>query len=225
MKLKSFGCSFIYGTDLSDSETSGSYSHMTWPALLAARFDLPYRCYAGGGHGNLSILDRLSHEIYRDPGSLFVIQWTYIDRFDYSDPNGVHFNKAIINDWLTIRPASETPQSEFFFREIHSEYRDKLTNLIYMKMAIDLLRENNCKFFMTCLDKLVLCSEYHVSHCMKEWQKYLLSNMVFFEGKDFLSWSNHQRFPTGKTSHPLEEAHAAASDLMAPVIDAILHKA
>jgi hypothetical protein len=185
---------------------------------------MSYQCWAGGGNGNLSIVDRLSREIYRDPQALFVIQWTYIDRFDFSARNGCHFNKGH-NDWETILPGRDSLQSDFFFREIHSEYRDKLTSLLYTNFAIDLLRENNCKFIMTCIDKTILCDQYHTSAAMQQWQQHLRTNLVFFEGQDFLDWSNCKGFPTGKTDHPLEEAHAAAAKLMIPVIDAILHRA
>jgi len=224
MELKSFGCSFTYGTDLADVTDPSRYSHLTWPSLLANKFGMAYQCHAGGGHGNLAIFDRLSQEIDRHPQSLFVIQWTYIDRLDYSDRDGHHFNKGT-NDWSTILPGSDSLQSDFFFREIHSEYRDKLTSLIYIKSAIDLLRENNCKFLMTCIDKTMLCDKYHTTAVMQRWQRHLRSNLFFFEEQDFLQWSRRKGFPTGKTGHPLEQAHVAAAELMTPVIDAILHKA
>lgn len=224
MELKSFGCSFIYGTDLPDAVDPSQYSCLTWPALLAKKLQMPYRCYAGGGHGNLSIFDRLSREIYEDPQSLFVIQWTYIDRFDYSDPNGHHFNTGN-NDWSTIRPNDQSPQADFYFRQIHSEYRDKLTSLIYIKTALELLRKNHCKFLMTCMDRMILCDHYHSSPVMQDWQKQLQTDLLFFEEQDFLHWSLGQGFATGRTNHPLEQAHAAAADLMIPAIDAILRRA
>ena len=63
MKLKSFGCSYIFGSELSDDLLPPSptkpASQLTWPALLAQRFDLPYECYALPATGNLRILDQL----------------------------------------------------------------------------------------------------------------------------------------------------------------------
>jgi hypothetical protein len=222
--LKSFGCSFITGTDLSDIKKPCDYSYRTWPALLASKFDLEYQCHAGGGHGNLSILDRLSQEICHDPECFFVIQWTYIDRFDYSDPAGHHFNQGA-NDWATILPTGRSQQSNFYFQHLHSEYRDKLTSLIYMKTALDLLQANQCRFLMTCLDPLVFCDRCHVSNAMIQWQDRVRPHMHFFEDQNFLDWSNHKSFPLGQTGHPIESAHQAAADLMVPVIDAILHRA
>lgn len=224
MKLKSFGCSFIYGTDLSDIHDPRKPSHATWPALLAEQLDIEYCCHAGGGHGNLSILDRLSAAIYQDPADLFVIQWTFIDRFDFSDPDGHHFNKGT-NDWSTLRSNDESDACDFYFRYLHSEYRDKLTSCLYINTALDMLQEKKCKFLMTSINDLILCDRYHVTDAMTTWQAKIRSNLTWFEGQDFLNWSLRQGFPVGVTGHPLEEAHAAAADLMWPAIDAILRRA
>lgn len=50
MKLKSFGCSFIFGLELSDiGAKSKKYSQLTWPAIIAQRQGLEYECYARPG--------------------------------------------------------------------------------------------------------------------------------------------------------------------------------
>ena len=222
MYLKSFGCSFVYGTDLPDFLHSKG-STLTWPALIADRFGLSYQCHAGGGQGNLAILDRLSQVIYQDPTAFFVIQWTYIDRFDYSDPRGYHFTKEIINDWHTARPGDNNPQSDFYFRSLHSEYRDKLTSLIYIKTAKDLLTQNGCRYIMTCMDPLLLSDLWHINLAMRSWQQDIAEDLRWFEGKDFLTWSRQQNFAMGATGHPLEQAHEAAADIMLPEIQALLN--
>ena len=74
MKLKSFGCSFIFGSDLADGGVDGYHtaSNFTWPALLAQRFGLDYTCYAHPGTGNLRILEQVLKQS-ADKDSLFVI--------------------------------------------------------------------------------------------------------------------------------------------------------
>ena len=63
MKLKSFGCSFTYGSDLHDckkylEENNKTVpSQYTWPALLANEFDMSYECFASPGAGNFKTLD------------------------------------------------------------------------------------------------------------------------------------------------------------------------
>lgn len=224
MNLRSFGCSFIHGTDLSDAVDPTTASGLTWPALLARRFGLDYHCHAGGGQGNLAVLDRLSQEICKDPSAVFVVQWTYIDRFDYSDPHGHHFNNGT-NDWRAVLPGSGSSLSHMYFGSLHSEYRDKLTALIYVKTAIDLLQHHNCRFVMTYLDPSLMCERWHVSTPMRSWQNHIATYLCDFDGQDFVTWSRQQRYAVGQSGHPLEPAHAAAADLMQPVIESILHRA
>lgn len=223
MELASFGCSLIYGTELPDS--ANTPSSLTWPALLAKSFGLDYKCFAIGGRGNLLIMDRLTRQVLINPNRLFVIQWTYIDRFDYSDPSGRHMATRTSNDYLTALPGSESSVDKFYFKNFHSEYKDKITNLAYIKCALDLLLENRCKFVMTCVDDSIWCDQYHTSAAMQGWQTYIKSQSTFFDGKNFVAWCRDLDHPIGSMGHPLEKAHNAAAGLMHPVIDAILHKA
>jgi hypothetical protein len=85
MKIKSFGCSFIFGTDLADETRGEPYaqsSQLTWPALLAQDLGLEYECHARPGSGNLRILEKILSISIQTPAT-FVIGWTWIDRFDY----------------------------------------------------------------------------------------------------------------------------------------------
>ena len=62
MMLKSFGCSFIYGSDLSDDGKGfplASPSKLSWPSLLAQSLNYTYECYARPGSGNLRILEKV----------------------------------------------------------------------------------------------------------------------------------------------------------------------
>ena len=66
MTLKSFGCSFIFGSDLADDGRDGPYatpSQLTWPALLAQHLGRDYQCYARPGSGNLQILNTILNQI------------------------------------------------------------------------------------------------------------------------------------------------------------------
>lgn len=218
-----FGCSFIYGTDLSDAKEPFCPSQRTWPALLAKKCDLRYECYAGGGIGNLAILDRLSQQVVENPTAFFVVQWTYIDRFDYSDHYGQHYTPGI-NDWCTIRPNAKTKESDFYFRSLHSEYKDKLTSILYVKSALDLLQQNRCKFIMTYLDRLLLCDTWHCSSAMMAWQNDIKKHLINFDGEDFLTWSRQRGYDINERNHPLEQAHQQAAELMLPAIESILRR-
>ena len=85
MNLKSFGCSFIFGSELSDDGKNGRYatgSKLTWPAHVARHLNYTYLCYARPGSGNLQIAERTLTHLATNEHALFVINWTYIDRFD-----------------------------------------------------------------------------------------------------------------------------------------------
>jgi hypothetical protein len=117
MRLKSFGCSFIYGSDLTDINNS-------WPALLATQLGHSHKCYARPGSGNLQIAERVLNQIAdSDNSDLFVVGWTWIDRFDYININTTWSGTP----WSTIMPVDTTEIAKIYYRDLHSEYRDKLT--------------------------------------------------------------------------------------------------
>ena len=131
MLVKSFGCSFIFGTDL-PGQVANNSSQLTWPAVFSQQQGHHYRCYAQGGIGNLAIANRILQEVALDVTALFIIGWTWIDRFDYIDKNQI---------WSTIRPGSDSALSATYYRELHSETQDKLVSLMIIRTIIDSLRE------------------------------------------------------------------------------------
>jgi hypothetical protein len=224
LKIISFGCSITFGTDLPDSNPMGEFptsSQLTWPALVAKNLGLPYETWAKGGSGNLSILDRLLNYLYYNSNDIFLINWTFIDRFDYSDPNGHHFDKGH-NDYLTIRPGDSDQKNDFYFRNLHSEFRDKLTNLIYIKTAVNALRSEKARFIMTAIDDLLWCQKWHAPPHMVKLQNEISPDITNFEGRNFLDWSNHRGFEISNTGHPLGEAHQSACEIIMPKIQCLL---
>lgn len=211
MKLRSFGCSFIYGSDLS-SPTN------TWPSLIAERLGIEHVCHAAPGIGNLQIMESVLEQI--EHNDIFLINWTWIDRFDFVN---------ITNEkWETLRPALDHQHAEFYFRNMHSQYRDMLTNLIYIKTAIEGLTENSRKFLMTCVDDLLfeqVSPEWHTPTSVSYLQQKISPYIKNFEGKNFLCWSRENKFKESNSWHPLEDAHLAAAELWTPFVkDIIKHQ-
>lgn len=216
MILKSFGCSFIYGSDLADDELGRSWmppSRLTWPSLIAQKFNLEYKCYARPGIGNLRILESLLAHLNDD--AIFVIGWTWIDRFDYTTTE---------DHWQTIMPNDSTEVHDLYYRELHSQYRDKLTTLIYIKSAIDALLSLDRRFIMVYQDPLIFETQWHASPAIMHLQKSIKPYMSDFQGQPFLAWAQDKGYPISEKLHPLELAHQEASNLMIPAIDAIRHK-
>lgn len=208
MKLKSFGCSFVFGTDLHDDGSNtdhAKYSRHTWPALLAQQLGYQYFCYARPGSGNLRIAETvLTHAALNDP-ALFVIGWTWIDRFDYTEQD---------NQWKTLMPVDHSDTARLYYRDLHSQYRDKLSTLMSIRLVIHTLQQKGHQFIMTNMDHLVFESHQHCTPSMMEMQKFTQPFVCDLQGKNFLEWSQSQQYQISATLHPLEDAHRAACDLI-----------
>lgn len=213
MLLKSFGCSFIFGSELHDDGYGGPYatpSQYTWPALLAKDLGYDYQCHARPGSGNLQILERLLNQLSVAVPDVCVIGWTWIDRFDYIDS---------LNDrWKTITPTDTDENANFYYKNLHSQYRDKFTSLTAIKMAIDALQKRNIKFIMTYMDELIFETNWHCTPAIIELQNSIRPHLHNFDGDNFLEWSRKKGFPIGtRGKHPLEDAHQAAFKLIREV--------
>lgn len=209
MILKSFGCSFIFGTDLPDDGREKMFatpSKYTWPSHLATHLGYEHRCYARPGIGNLRIMERVLSQAANIEPAFFVIGWTWIDRFDYAN--------AQDNSWTTLMPIDTSRLATTYYRDLHSQYRDKLTTLINIKVVIDTLRQKNQKFLMTYMDDLIFETRYHTSPAISELQDYIRPYMTTFDGKNFLDWCKEHQYEISPTLHPLEQAHRAGADYM-----------
>ena len=209
MKLKSFGCSFVFGTDLADANDGGTQlliqpSNNTWPARIAQHLGYDYECFAWAALGNLQILERVLNQVNTEP-ALFVVNWSWIDRFDYVQAD---------NNWTNIRPTCTTQQADYYYRHFHNQYRDKLTTLINIKLAIDTLQQHGHQIIMSYMDDLIFETQWHVSPAVLELQDYVRPFMTTFEGKTFLQWSRDHGYHVNERMHPLEGAHAAAADYL-----------
>ena len=207
MKLKSFGCSFVWGTDLPDC-TDTAPSSLSWPALIAQHHGWEYHCAARGGVGNLQILNRVLAELSEpdSPDSVFVISWTWQDRFDYVDQ---------ANEWSTLRPSLDSRHADYYFRHLHAEYRDQFASLSAVSTAVSLLTQHRQPFVMTTLDPSIFNGvdrRLHHPGTLYALQQHIEPHVKMFDGQDFLSWSRQQGFAESPLWHPLEQAHAAAAD-------------
>jgi len=209
MLVKSFGCSFIFGTDLPD-QVEKKPSQLTWPAVFSQQLGHHHICHALGGTGNLAIANRVLNEVSRDVYALFIIGWTWIDRFDYINKN---------QQWSTIRPGSNDDLANIYYRELHTETRDKLASLMTIRTVIDSLRERNFPFIMTYMDELLFDREYNTTPTITDLQDYVEPYMTRFEGKTFLNWSRDHGYLESASWHPLEQAHAAGAEVMRRAFD------
>jgi hypothetical protein len=216
MILKSFGCSFIFGTDLPDDGSgsdSAKFSHLTWPSLLAKELNYDYDCFARPGIGNLRILESILTQSTKPQPAVFVIGWTWIDRFDYTIPASgrINYRDLVSADvWKTVMPVDSSTVSENYYRDLHSQLRDKLTTLTYIKTAVDTLQQKNIPFVMTYMDDLIFESQWHTTSAIEYLQDSIRPHMIQFDQVNFLEWAKKNGFPISETHHPLEQAHSEA---------------
>lgn len=220
MKLKSFGCSLIFGSDLSDDGMGTGFptaSKKTWPAHIAQRLGLEYRCYARPGSGNLQIMEQALNQAASNEPAVFVIGWSWIDRFDYYDSNWDR--RRTLSPWKTIMPIDTDDLAQTYYRDLHSEYRDKLVSLTCIKTVIDTLQQKHIPFVMTYMDRLLFDDRWHITMGVKDLQTYVQPHMTLFEDSTFIEWSRQNKFQISATMHPLEEAHEAAAKIIWPAFD------
>ena len=208
MKLKSFGCSFIFGSELSDiTVTSKKYSQLTWPAILAQRQGLEYACYARPGSGNLQILNHIVDQVAQDRNDLYVINWTFCNRWDYMYAHN--------NQWHSVLPWDTHERAEFYYRHFQAEYTDKLNNLIWINTAVQALTAVGAKFCMTHMDHVLLDSRWNTSPGILQLQQQVTPHLNLFDGANFVEWSQRNGHAISEQfHHPLEQAHSAAADYL-----------
>jgi hypothetical protein len=225
MILGAFGDSFLFGSDLSDSDNFDGFEHfypsnLTYPALLAKKLNLEYYCTARPAQSNKIIADDIIRAIsYHKNSMIYIVNWTWTDRFEYIGEE----NDAGVPGWCTILPTDNDKESTFFYKKLYSEIDAKLSNLFYINTTLDCLIENKCMFIMTFMDYLTLDKKFHCPRSIDVLQNRIMQHLVTFEDLNFLDWSKKNNFPVSENWHPLEQAHEAAADYLFPMANHLLH--
>lgn len=199
MKLKSFGCSFIYGDELRDA-TDASPSKLTWPALLSNHLGYEYECHAKNGSGNLQILDTLLSQLAdKNNDTVYVINWTWPERYNYKNDT----------DWVTLQPNQSSSEAATYYRNFHNEYVDKLTLLMCMTTAVGVLGKAKANYIMTYM------KDEHIKPSESEFNLIplyhnLLQYLTFWDGHGFNSWCEINKFEKCPGRHWAESTQQQA---------------
>jgi hypothetical protein len=121
--------------------------------------------------------------------------------------------------WSTIMPVDTNDVANTYYKNLHSEIRDKLTTLMSVRLVIDTLKQKGCPFIMTYMDDLLFDQRWHTTPAITDLQNYIQPHMTTFEGMNFQQWSKKNGHPITPVGHPLESAHRAAGELMIKVVD------
>jgi hypothetical protein len=220
--IRSFGDSFIFGCDLNDCNDSDlwkewgkNYSQLTWPALISKQLELTYHSSAMGGVGNQFIAEHViaSSELADAQNMLFVINWTWIDRFDYFRNNDFSLQQH-------IRPGDDSEISKFYYKNLHSDINDKFRNLCWIATAHQCLKDRGIKFISTIMDKLLLEAPAEDLPHIPSLQNKISKDISWFQNNQtFLEWSRANNYPESQGWHPLEQAHEEAAKYWQPIYE------
>ena len=204
-KVIAVGDSFTRGDELSDCSTRSriaphhTHSLSTWPALIAKNLGIEYDCRTVGGRGNHWISMSVSDELEKHRDALFIINWSWFERFDYIDiETGL---------WTVTHPRHNQKLDHYFYKNIDSDRWNLHRNLQQIHSTICLLEQNKMDFIMTCLDPMI----YTKANPVKPLQDQVLHRVINFYGHTFLEWAKHKNFEIGPNGHPLEKAHIEAA--------------
>lgn len=212
MTIHSFGCSFVFGSDLDPCLKADQFSAKAWPGCLANIRQQDYSCHAYPGIGNLNIAQSILNTKFR-PHDVAVVSWTWIDRFDLRD---------YPSKWHTIRPDDTSKPAEVYYRDLHSQYRDQLTNLLYVHSVQKYLESCGIVYVMTYMDELLWETTWHTEPAIENLVALTKPNTFDFEGKTFLKWSQDLGYDISDKLHPLETAHRHAAEYVDSVWHSIL---
>lgn len=206
-KLKAFGDSFVYGSDLKDtSDKQIKPSQLTWTARTAEIIGVDYKCYARPGVGNNHIAQQVLQNA--SPDSLCIINWTWIDRWEFFD--------IVENKWTTVRPTGteDHPLAEIYYKYLQSELQDKWQSLNYVYSTHEYLRRHKIPFVSHIMDELLLDVTHHCPRYIAELQNDIRDDIERWPYyTTFLTWSQMNDFDISDNLHPLEEAHEAGANL------------
>lgn len=223
-RLISFGDSFTWGTDLSDS-TPGMPrpSQLTWSALFARHRGLKYTCLARPGASNHEIA-RIFFNYSNDitDQDLVVINWSWIDRWEYFNSNlpkhlyGPTHNEFFWledqHQWVQVRP--DDNKEKHYWANYHSELNDKWKSLQLIYSAKSWLDKRKIPYLMTCVDSLIIDQEFHTPNYILTLQNEVLDSLFWFDNQGFVDWSRTKGYPVSAGWHPLELAHSQAAELI-----------
>lgn len=216
--IHTFGDSFLFGSELSDCKHQAGWnehSRLTWPAIIAKELKLKYYCDAEPGRGNLAISAQVFNRV--TPNSLAIINWSWIDRFDYN------FN---IQGWpKTFRPTATDDLTKQYYKNIHNEVDDKIRSLVAIYSTISYLIRNNISFICTYIDPLLLDQTYSSFYQITNLINNVKSDLQTFPiNQTFLEWSRANNYPESDNWHPLELAHEKAAEYWQPIYEKEISK-
>jgi hypothetical protein len=216
-KIVSFGDSFIFGTELQDNNNGSK----AWPGLIAKDLGYDYETLAIPGCGNEFIAMQVYHYFANNTteSTLAVINWTWSQRWD--------FYIVGHEKWVTLGPTCVPEKLEKSLDDVDESKRivdfahdycinsllwNKFRTLQTMANVQQYITQKNINAIQTYTDRHIFDTQHHAPDYIQELQNIVKPNMLEWDGKTFLEWSDSHGFYKTETWHPLEPAHLAAAE-------------
>ena len=222
------GDSFVYGSELSNKQS-------TFTCLLAENYE--YKCVARAGYSNQSIgrtvLQEIENSEHKSLG--VIVSWTYPSRYEFNFSFSKETEWQSINPWLVDnfypnkrehKVLIDKERHNFQYHDFvevwykyvgSSEYWETYTSLKEIVQLQNYLNLNKIPYLFTCADTEWTTTETYNSNdkTIKSLRNQIdLTKWFFFpDNKGFYQWAVDNKYPIGDT-HPLEEAHRDAAELM-----------
>jgi hypothetical protein len=220
MKLLASGCSFIYGSELSDEQPgTGGHSRLTFSALLARYLNLEYVCAARPGCGSDSIVRSVIENLNQDVG-LVTVNWSYLDRYEYHHPTAGWQNLGAVTNPGHSCYNDLNNLSKLFFTGLTPEYSwyKYLSDMVFLQ---ELLKNQKIPYIFTTAES----NFYNKEEIIKLGTAHKnLYNMIDFESwhhwewgdklVGFVAWAGGHYYPVADGGHPLEAAHQITFELL-----------
>jgi hypothetical protein len=248
------GDSFVYGSELTDATQTfpkllaGTYEDVSWPGYSndAIARTVIERCEQGGVTGVVVSWTfsgryefRFTYDTRQKKSPWYSINaWTIKDDASEIEKEFVTSNDSILKEQIkTINRAQETGISEFarsFYKHVgSSEYWEIYTTYKEIVYLQNYLKLKAIPYMFTCADTYMFYPSSAIDTTLKSlFGQIDFTKWYFFpEGAEwetttprgFYQWAIENKYPIG-TTHPLEQAHQAAAELIQEKFNELVKK-
>ena len=255
------GCSFTYGSELSDDDKGKKPSEKSWAYGLykQSKATGDYVCTARPGSGNSGIARRVFNAVAKTKEIKgVVVMWSFNSRYDWAMPRHRELEGtrwATISPWDTSNSSEERhnalsgsegqqeqwkkradlmmetgvkPFAEAIYRYGANEYHETYLSWKSIIWLQNILEKKGIPFIFTLADNSLL---YKVFEHLKDQDSLMnaLHNEIDFTKwfsfgermMGFNQWALLNEYPRGST-HPLDESHRDAVQLMLPTFNKLI---
>lgn len=216
-------------------------SSYTFPALLANELKLEYSCAALPGYSNSAIRRTTIDECekYQDI-DLVLVTWSFANRFEFRFAHGweqislwsieENVEQKILKEFQNANPIVFKSHldklqrekqlgiknvADPFYKYIgHTDYWCSYQSILDVVFLTNYLKLRKIPYLFLSADENMF-KETHVDNSIKSLYSQLdFDNWFWFpKERGFYTWAKEERFPFA-TTHPLEEAHIEAANLI-----------